>query len=250
MFSPEELKAMEEVGTHMAEITEFVPLEAVDPVYFDKAYYLAPDKGGAKPTRCSRARCASRSAARSAAGPPRQAIHRDDPPAEDGLVMQQLLYAGEVRAMKDLEFRRRSEAGRAQARADADRAAGNDTFDPAQYTDEVPDAIEAAVQKKGRRPGDHARRAAGARWRPGHRSHGGAPRESREEGSAARQAGGAVAGASRPSAQSRRKSSRPPHASARKKRRERNHPEGWLCNRTASATSRRCYAFRAARSAR
>src|SRR4030095_3282278 len=49
IFTPEELKAMEEVGTHMAEITEFVPLEAVDPVYFDKAYYLAPDKGGAKP---------------------------------------------------------------------------------------------------------------------------------------------------------------------------------------------------------
>src|SRR5215470_12614925 len=44
-FTPEELKAMEEVGTHMAEITEFVPLETVDPVYFDKAYYLAPDKG-------------------------------------------------------------------------------------------------------------------------------------------------------------------------------------------------------------
>src|SRR3569623_897938 len=49
MFQPEELKAMEEVGTHSADITEFVPLDSVDPVYFDKAYYLAPDKGGAKP---------------------------------------------------------------------------------------------------------------------------------------------------------------------------------------------------------
>ena len=49
MFTPEELKAMEEVGTHTADITEFVPLDSVDPVYFDKAYYLAPDKGGAKP---------------------------------------------------------------------------------------------------------------------------------------------------------------------------------------------------------
>src|SRR5947208_17031014 len=49
MFSPEELKAMEDVGTHSAEITEFVPLKTVDPVYFDKAYYLGPDKGGATP---------------------------------------------------------------------------------------------------------------------------------------------------------------------------------------------------------
>jgi DNA end-binding protein Ku len=38
IFTPEELKAMEEAGTHMAEITEFVPLEAVDPVYFDKVH--------------------------------------------------------------------------------------------------------------------------------------------------------------------------------------------------------------------
>src|SRR5580700_5934507 len=31
------------------EITEFVPVESIDPVYFDKTYYLAPDKGAAKP---------------------------------------------------------------------------------------------------------------------------------------------------------------------------------------------------------
>src|SRR5215471_14355328 len=49
MFTPEELKALEEAGTHAAEITEFVPIDAIDPIYFDKAYYLSPDKGGTKP---------------------------------------------------------------------------------------------------------------------------------------------------------------------------------------------------------
>ena len=49
MFTPEELKALEEAGTQTADIAEFVPIEAIDPVYFDKAYYLSPDKGGAKP---------------------------------------------------------------------------------------------------------------------------------------------------------------------------------------------------------
>ena len=48
-FTPEELKLLEEAGTHTADIAEFVPIESIDPVYFDKAYYLAPDKGGAKP---------------------------------------------------------------------------------------------------------------------------------------------------------------------------------------------------------
>ena len=51
MFTPEELKAMEEAGTHMAEITEFVPIDAVDPVYYDRPYYLGPDKGAERAYR-------------------------------------------------------------------------------------------------------------------------------------------------------------------------------------------------------
>jgi len=150
MFSPEELKAMEEVGTHMAEITEFVPLEAVDPVYFDKAYYLAPDKGGAKPyallasalresKRCALGRWAAR-------GKQYIVMIR---PAEDGLVMQQLLYAGEVRAMKELEIPKTevkpAELKLAQMLIEQQ---ASETFDPAAYTDDVKTRIEAAVQKK------------------------------------------------------------------------------------------------------
>ncbi len=150
IFTPEELKAMEEAGTHMAEITEFVPLEAIDPVYFDKAYYLAPDKGGAKPyallasalresKRCALGRWAAR-------GKQYIVMIR---PVEDGLVMQQLLYAGEVRTMKDLEIPttevKPAELKLAQQLIEAQTS---DTFDPSAYTDEVATRIEAAVQKK------------------------------------------------------------------------------------------------------
>jgi DNA end-binding protein Ku len=69
VFTPQELKTMEEAGTHSAEVAEFVPIESIDPTYFDKAYYLAPDKGGAKPYALFPGRCATRSAAPSAAGP-------------------------------------------------------------------------------------------------------------------------------------------------------------------------------------
>src|SRR5438105_4705778 len=48
LFTDEELKALEEEATQTVEVTEFVPLSSIDPVYFDRAYYLAPDKGGAK----------------------------------------------------------------------------------------------------------------------------------------------------------------------------------------------------------
>ncbi|MFO7699817.1 MAG: Ku protein, partial [Acidimicrobiia bacterium] len=49
VFTPEELKAMELASTQSIDIKEFVPLAEVDPLYYEKAYYLGPDKGGAKP---------------------------------------------------------------------------------------------------------------------------------------------------------------------------------------------------------
>jgi len=150
MFSPEELKALEETGTHSAEISEFVPIESIDPLFFDKAYYLAPDKGGAKPyalfaraLRDSR-RCAiGRWAARG-----KQYIVMIRPAAE-GLVMQQLLYAGEVRSIKEIDIPQGEvkEAELKLAQQLIEQQA-SETFDPTTYVDEVRGRIEAAVQKK------------------------------------------------------------------------------------------------------
>src|SRR5437762_8905918 len=46
LFTEDELKAMEEKATQTIEISEFIPREAIDPIYFQKANYMAPDKGG------------------------------------------------------------------------------------------------------------------------------------------------------------------------------------------------------------
>lgn len=152
-FTPEELKSLEETGTHTAEITEFVPLEAIDPVYFDKAYYLGPDKGGAKPYallaralhesgRCALGRWAAR-------GKQYIVMIRPVEDLVEGLVMQQLLYAGEVRSLRDIDIPKMdvkpAELKLAQQLIEQQSV---DKFDPAQYTDEVRARIEAAVQKK------------------------------------------------------------------------------------------------------
>src|SRR5258705_1601144 len=50
-LTAEELKAIEEQSTQAIDIREFVPAPEVDPVYFDRAYYLGPDKGGDKAYR-------------------------------------------------------------------------------------------------------------------------------------------------------------------------------------------------------
>ncbi|HEY8553889.1 MAG TPA: Ku protein [Burkholderiales bacterium] len=150
MFSPEELKALEAIGTQSVDITEFVPLESVDPVYFDKAYYLAPDKGGAKPyTLLAKAledthRCAiGRWAAR---GKQYIVMLR---PVDGGLVMQQLLYKNEVRPMSELEIPKAEvkEAELKLAEQLIEQQAAP-AFDPAAYKDEVRERIEAAIQKK------------------------------------------------------------------------------------------------------
>jgi DNA end-binding protein Ku len=50
-FTDEELKALEGETSKVIDIAEFVPLSKVDPIYFEKAYYLGPDKGGEKAYR-------------------------------------------------------------------------------------------------------------------------------------------------------------------------------------------------------
>ena len=150
IFTPEELKALEETGTHSADITEFVPIESIDPMYFDKTYYLAPDKGGAKPyalfakalresKRCALGRWAAR-------GKQYIVMIR---PIEDGLVMQQLLYADEIRSIKEIEIPK-TEVKDAELKLAQQliEQQASDQFDPSAYTDEVRARIEAAVQKK------------------------------------------------------------------------------------------------------
>ena len=50
-FTEEELKGLEGEASRMIDIAEFVPLVQVDPIYFEKTYYLGPDKGGEKAYR-------------------------------------------------------------------------------------------------------------------------------------------------------------------------------------------------------
>lgn len=49
LLQPAELEALEAVGSRSIDIEEFVPLEEIDPVFFDSSYYLLPDKNTAKP---------------------------------------------------------------------------------------------------------------------------------------------------------------------------------------------------------
>ena len=50
-FTEDELKRLEAEASPSIDMVEFVPLEQIDPIYFEKTYYLGPDKGGSKAYR-------------------------------------------------------------------------------------------------------------------------------------------------------------------------------------------------------
>jgi DNA end-binding protein Ku len=149
-FSADELKGLEEATTHSIDIGQFVPLESVDPVYFDGTYYLAPDKGGAKPysllatalrktKQCAVGRWISR-------GKENIIIIR---PIGDGLAMHQLHFQAEVRAIEDLGIERAqvSEPELKLAEQLIDHLSVK-RFDPNEYRDEFKGRVEAAIQRK------------------------------------------------------------------------------------------------------
>ncbi len=150
MFTSAELKAMEEAPSSTIDIVSFIPLAAVNPIYFDKAYYLAPDKRGAKPYglllqamlesgRCALARWAWKG---------KQYVVQVRP-GDGGLILQQLLYAEEVRSMKDLEIEKTEiQKPELQLALQLIDQISAETYDPGAYQDEEKKRILAAIDDK------------------------------------------------------------------------------------------------------
>jgi DNA end-binding protein Ku len=150
MFTPEELKALEETTSTAIDIVQFVPLESVDPLYFDGTYYLAPDKGGAKAytllamalrkaVQCAIGRWISR-------GIEHIVVIR---PLEDALAMHQLHFKSELRSLGELGIEPASVSAAELKLAEqlVDHLAA-EHFDPAEYVDEFKSRVQAAIQKK------------------------------------------------------------------------------------------------------
>ncbi len=149
-FTPDELKAMELAPTQSIDIKEFVPLEKVDPLFYEKAYYLGPDKGGAKPYALLSE--AMKSTGRAALA--RYAARGKDylvllRPFEDGILMQQLRYTDEIRAFDqvDLGDAEVDDAELALAIQLVEQIASED-FTPEEYHDGVREQMLAAIEQK------------------------------------------------------------------------------------------------------
>ena len=150
LFTPDEVKALDEKATNTIDIAEFVPLAAVDRIYLEKLYYLGPGKGGERAYKLLVAALADTGRAAlgqySARGKQYLALVR---PMGDILVMEQLHYQGEIRSADDVP---RPEV----ALKDAELALARqlieqgsvDEFRPQNFHDTVRERVLEAIQRK------------------------------------------------------------------------------------------------------
>jgi DNA end-binding protein Ku len=149
-FTQEELKALDELATQTIDIAEFVPAAQVDPVYFDRAYYLGPDKGGGKAYRLlalALERAGKAALARYAArGKQYLVLIR---PRDGRLVMQQLYYADEVRPADEVPIDdAQPKDTEVQLALQLIEQTASDAFRPEQYEDAVKARVQAAIERK------------------------------------------------------------------------------------------------------
>lgn len=151
VFTDEEVKALEHKSDKTIEIEEFIPIEKVDPRYFDKAQLLGPDKGGSKPYRLL-------NEAMTLMG--RVAVGRWNTrgkqqlvlirPVQQGLMLHALHYADEMRAFDDIEFGDPVElkAGEVELANQLIEQLSNPDFEPEKYEDGFRRVVLEAVDRK------------------------------------------------------------------------------------------------------
>jgi DNA end-binding protein Ku len=147
----EELKALEGEASQAIEISQFVPLSKVDPVYFERTYYLGADKGGEKAYRLltdamdkagkvALAKFVMR-------GKENLVIVR---PSQNGLMMHTMYFADEVRNFEEIakgESAKISDAEVSLAIRLIDELS-IDEFDPGQFDDEYRQRVLDLINKK------------------------------------------------------------------------------------------------------
>jgi DNA end-binding protein Ku len=150
IFSPEEIKALDEKATNAIDVNEFVPLSKVDRLYFEKAYFLGPDKGGERAYRLLAEALKATGRAGlgqySARGKQYLVLVR---PMDGVLVMEQLHYQPELRSAADVPVPdvpvKEAELNLAKQLIEQ---TSTDEFHPEKYHDTVRERVLEAIQQK------------------------------------------------------------------------------------------------------
>ena len=150
-FTEEELKTLEGETSRMIDIAEFVPLAQVDPIYFEKTYYLGPDKGGEKAYRLLADAMLKTSRVALAKfcmrGKESLVLIR---PSQSGLMLHFMYYADEVRDFSEVGKGEdaKIKPGELDLAHRLIEELSTESFRPEQYTDEYRTRVLAMVESK------------------------------------------------------------------------------------------------------
>src|SRR3989441_9767840 len=150
IFTPEELKSLEEKSTNAIEVAEFVPAKQVDRVYVEKSYFLGPDKGGERAYRllAEALKQTDRAAVGQYAARGKQYLVSVRPEA-NGLVMEQLHYGDEVRSIAEVPIPKiEVKKPELQMAVQLVEQTSSDAFQPAKYEDNVRKRILEQIERK------------------------------------------------------------------------------------------------------
>ncbi|WP_028659105.1 Ku protein [Nocardioides insulae] len=155
ILDEDDLASLPSTSSREIAVEKFVPSEQIDPMLFEKSYYLEPEKTGAKPYALLRQALleADRMAVVTVALRQRTtvAVLRVRPTETgDVIVLQTMMWPDEVRTPDfsvDLdEIGEVKEQEVAMARMLVETLAGD--FEPAEFEDDYADAVQALVQAK------------------------------------------------------------------------------------------------------
>src|SRR5437867_5423504 len=151
-FTDEEIEALETDDNRALDITEFVDLSEIDPVFFEKAYFLGPAPGGGKTYKLlSTAMKKENKVAVArwvAAGKEHLVVLR---PFEQGLILHTMYYADEVRDFASIDLEdtavREKEVQLAEMLINE---LTEETFNPMAYKDEYRERLLERIREKAR----------------------------------------------------------------------------------------------------
>ena len=149
VLTDEDFEAAKSEGVKSIEISDFVPYEEIDPIYFERTYYLGPQEGGEKAYSLLREAMERTKLAAIGKYVMRERQHLGCLRVREGtLTLERLYFHDEIRPAKGIAPRR-SQVPKAEldlATTLIERISGS--FEPKRYEDTYREALLAIVKAK------------------------------------------------------------------------------------------------------